>query len=181
MSIRVSGVKVDNADINAKFAAYEAAGKSIKACFRKNTAMGSASAALEQHERKLVKDFKYCSGRPVRYIPGTGDSQPTCRVSLGSESHHMRSETPLGTARKMPSRRLYRWRGEEEGAPRSATTSTPRRDESRGLTRDESRGLTRDESRGLTRDESHGRTNGVKFSNTQLYNYFIQLLYNVKS
>jgi hypothetical protein len=81
MSIRVSGVKVDNADINAKFAAYEAAGKSIKACFRKNTAMGSATAALEQHERKLVKDFKYCSGRPVRYIPGTGDSQPTCRVS----------------------------------------------------------------------------------------------------
>jgi hypothetical protein len=81
MSIRVSGVKVDNADINAKFAAYEAAGKSIKACFRKNTAMGAASAALEQHERKLVKDFKYCSGRPVRYIPGTGDSQPTCRVS----------------------------------------------------------------------------------------------------
>ena len=81
MSRSVSPTYQDNDAINAKFAAYEAAGKSIKACFRKNTAMGAATAALEQHERKLVKDFKYCSGRPVRYIPGTGDSQPTCRVS----------------------------------------------------------------------------------------------------
>ena len=105
MSIRVSGVKVDNADINAKFAAYEAAGKSIKACFRKNTAMGAASAALEQHERKLVKDFKYCSGRPVRYIPGTGDSQPTCRVSKAGFRipSYAKRNPKLGTARKMPS------------------------------------------------------------------------------
>ena len=54
MSIRVSGVKVDNADKehkSAKFAAYEAAGKSIKACFRKNTAMGSALKGIAAEVR----------------------------------------------------------------------------------------------------------------------------------
>jgi hypothetical protein len=80
MSRHVSGVHADNAAINAKFEAYEAAGKSIKTCFRKNTTMGAATAPLDQHERQLVKDFKFCSGRPVRYIPGS-EVQPTCRVS----------------------------------------------------------------------------------------------------
>jgi len=81
MSRSVSPTYQDNAAINAKFAAYEAAGKSIKSCFRKNTMMGTSTKDLEQHERKLVKDFKFCSGRPVRYIPGTDDVQPSCRVS----------------------------------------------------------------------------------------------------
>jgi len=69
---RKGGDDVD--DINAKFAAHEAAAKSIKACFRKNTGKLSSTQRLDRDDHTLVTDFKYCSGRR----PGDG---PKCRLS----------------------------------------------------------------------------------------------------
>jgi len=93
---RKGGNDVD--DINAKFSAHEAAAKSIKDCFRKNTL---ASGHLTEDNHKLVKDFKFCSGKHVTYVRGGLDVQPQCRASkAGLDIPSYAKRNPSGNCSK---------------------------------------------------------------------------------
>ena len=57
--------------------AISAAAASVKKCFIKKGIMGGPIAGSDS---KLAKDFRFCSGKPVTYTPGS-EVQPTCRTS----------------------------------------------------------------------------------------------------